>query len=279
MTAGIKTSICSYTKYFYENEKAASMKIVEYSIILVSLLLLLVTFPISIFFCIQIVNEYERVIIFRLGRIESGVKGPGLFFIIPCLDKCYKLDLRTTYSDVPPQQALTKDSVSVTVDAILYYRIQDPLKTIMLSNPNYSTGLLAMTVLRDIVGTKNLTDILSDREGTSAAMQKTLDGITLNRWGIKVERVELQEVKIPPQLQLAMAAEAISTREAKSKLITSEGEMTASRALKEAADIMIQSPATLQLRYLQTLTNISAINNQTIIFPLPIDILDRKSVV
>jgi len=183
------------------------------------------------------------------------------------------VDLRTITFDIPPQEILTKDSVTVTVDAVIYYKVFNP--TVAVSNvADYakSTRLLASTTLRNVLGTKSLAEILSQREEISAAMQSALDSAT-DPWGIKVERVEVKDVCLPKSLQRAMAAEAEASREARAKVIAAEGEMKASRSLKEAADIMMESPATLQLRYLQTLTSISAEKNSTIIFPLPIDML------
>ncbi|CAG5115501.1 unnamed protein product, partial [Candidula unifasciata] len=221
-----------------------------------------------------VVQEYERAVIFRLGRLVSGgAKGPGLFFIIPCMDSYTKVDLRTVSFDVPPQEVLTRDSVTVAVDAVVYYRVQNATMSITnVEDSNRSTRLLAATTLRNVLGTKNLSEILSDRENISHVMQSNLDECA-DPWGIRVERVEIKDVRLPVQLQRAMAAEAEAAREARAKVIAAEGEQKASRALKEAADIMIQSPAALQLRYLQTLNTISAEKNSTIIFPLPIDIL------
>ncbi|XP_059157561.1 mechanosensory protein 2-like isoform X4 [Physella acuta] len=239
-----------------------------------SLLMIICTFPFSLCLCIKVVQEYERAVIFRLGRLVSGgAKGPGLFFIIPCMDSYTKVDLRTVSFDVPPQEVLTRDSVTVAVDAVVYYRVKNATMSITnVEDANRSTRLLAATTLRNVLGTKNLSEILSDRENISHLMQTSLDEAT-DPWGVKVERVEVKDVRLPVQLQRAMAAEAEASREARAKVIAAEGEQKASRSLKEAADIMIQSPAALQLRYLQTLNTISAEKNSTIIFPLPIDML------
>jgi len=183
------------------------------------------------------------------------------------------VDLRTVSFDVPPQEVLTRDSVTVAVDAVVYYRVQNATMSITnVEDSNRSTRLLAATTLRNVLGTKNLSEILSDRENISHTMQVSLDEAT-DPWGVKVERVEVKDVRLPVQLQRAMAAEAEAAREARAKVIAAEGEQKASRALKDAADVMIQSPAALQLRYLQTLNTISAEKNSTIIFPLPIDML------
>lgn len=241
-----------------------------------SYLLIVVTMPFSLCLCIKVVQEYERAVIFRLGRlVKGGAKGPGIFFVIPCIDTYRKVDLRTVSFDVPPQEILSKDSVTVTVDAVIYYRVNDPMYSICnVSNFSHSTRLLAATTLRNVLGTKSLTEILSEREAISHTMQSSLDEAT-DPWGVKVERVEIKDVRLPVQLQRAMAAEAEAAREARAKVIAAEGEQRASRALKEAADVISESPSALQLRYLQTLNTISAEKNSTIIFPLPIDILQH----
>ncbi|KAG0421532.1 hypothetical protein HPB47_002582, partial [Ixodes persulcatus] len=222
----------------------------------------------------DIVQEYERAVIFRLGRlVEGGAKGPGLFFIIPCIDTYCKVDLRTVSFDVPPQEILSKDSVTVAVDAVVYYRISNA--TICITNVEdygHSTRLLAATTLRNVLGTKNLSEILSERESISHVMQASLDEAT-DSWGVKVERVEIKDVRLPVQLQRAMAAEAEAAREARAKVIAAEGEQKAARSLKEAAEVIAESPSALQLRYLQTLTSIAAEKNSTIVFPLPLELM------
>ncbi|KAA0703950.1 Erythrocyte band 7 integral membrane protein [Triplophysa tibetana] len=245
-------------------------------IVIISAIFAILVFPISIFISIKIVKEYERAVIFRLGRITARkAKGPGIFFIIPCTDSFIKVDLRTVSFDIPPQEILTKDSVTVSVDGVVYFRVSDPIASVAnVSNADYSTRLLAQTTLRNVLGTKNLSEVLSDRESISHSMQATLDEAT-DSWGIKVERVEIKDVKLPQQLQRAMAAEAEATREARAKVIAAEGEMNASRALKEASLVISESPSGLQLRYLQTLSNIAAEKNSTIIFPLPMDIISH----
>ncbi|XP_044763176.1 band 7 protein AGAP004871-like isoform X1 [Coccinella septempunctata] len=278
LDAGMKRTESGGLECYLEYEKSFTMGCVEYIATFGSVILLIMTFPFSLFWCFKVVQEYERAVIFRLGRLRTGgARGPGIFFIVPCVDSYCKVDLRTVSFDVPPQEALTKDSVTVTVDAVVYYRIQDPLNAVIkVANYSNSTRLLAMTTLRNILGTRNLAEILSDREAISHAMQTSLD-VATDPWGVKVERVEIKDVSLPQQLQRAMATEAEATREARAKVIAAEGEMKASRALKEASDVINQSPAALQLRYLQTLNNISAEKNSTIIFPLPIDILSYFS--
>ncbi|KAK3106214.1 hypothetical protein FSP39_015353 [Pinctada imbricata] len=221
----------------------------------------------------KVVAEYERAVIFRLGRVVGGAKGPGLFFLWPCIDEMNKVDLRTVAFDVPPQEILTKDSVTVSVDAVVYYRIFDPIMSVCnVDNAFRSAQLLSATTLRNVLGTKLMSELLTERDSIAHSMQQLLDTAT-DPWGIKVERVEIKDVRLPVQLQRAMAAEAEATREARAKVVAAEGEQNASRALKEAADVIMESPAAMQLRYLQTLGMISAERNSTIIFPLPIDMM------
>uniref|UniRef100_H2ZFR7 Band 7 domain-containing protein n=1 Tax=Ciona savignyi TaxID=51511 RepID=H2ZFR7_CIOSA len=210
-----------------------------YLLLGVSMLFMVILFPLALCAGIKVVQEYERAVIFRLGRLsKGGAKGPGIFFIIPCTDEYRKVDLRTVSFDVPPQEILTKDSVTISVDAVVYYRVQDATMSIAnVENADGATRLLAQTTLRNMLGTKSLSEVLTDREYISSGMQETLDEAT-DPWGIKVERVEIKDVRLPVQLQRAMAAEAEAAREARAKVIAAEGEMNASRKLKEAADVM-----------------------------------------
>ncbi|CAF3523151.1 unnamed protein product [Rotaria socialis] len=243
-------------------------------LVVLSYVLCALTFPFSLCIAVKVVQEYERAVIMRLGRILSGgAKGPGLFFVLPCVDTIMKVDLRTVTFDVPPQEILTRDSVTVSVDAVVYFRIFNPIISVTnVENSRYSTQLLAATTLRNILGTKTLQEILSDRENISHSMQAHLDEGT-DPWGVKVERVEIKDVRLPVSMQRSMAAEAEAAREARAKIIAAEGEQKASRSLKEAADVINESPIALQLRYLQTLTHISAEKNSTIVFPIPIELL------
>jgi len=247
-----------------------------YLLIGLSYILFILTFPLAVFMSIKIVKEYERAVIMRLGRIlPGGAKGPGLFFILPCIDNIINVDLRTITFDVPPQEILSKDSVTITVDAVCYFRIFNPVVSVIsVQNAQYSTRLLAATTLRNILGTKTLQEILREKDSISHQMQELLDHAT-DPWGIKVERVEVKDVRLPANMQRAMATEAEATREARAKVISAEGEQKASIALKEAADVISQSPVALQLRYLQTLTHISAEKNSTIIFPVPIEMMSQ----
>ncbi|KAI6205800.1 Band 7 protein family and Stomatin family-containing protein [Aphelenchoides besseyi] len=256
--------------YYPNNQPDAydtGLGVVGWILICLSYIFMLLTFPISICFCVRVVQEYERAVIFRLGRlIGGGAKGPGIFFVVPCIEQFTRVDLRTVSFNVPPQEILT-------LDAVVWYRIFNATISIAnVENSHLSTRLLAQTALRNILGTRSLSDILSDRDEIAAVMQNLLADTTA-RWGIKVERVEIKDVRLPVQLQRSMAREAESARDARAKVIASEGERLASRALREAAKIIAESPSAIQLRYLQTLNNISSEKNQTIILPLPIELL------
>merc|ERR1711971_370004 len=197
----------------------------------------------------------------------------GVFFIIPCVDIYEKIDMRTNTYEIPPQEILTKDSVTVFVNAIMYYKVADATRAVAnVDDYSGSARLLAATTLRNVLGTKNLGDILSERESIAHEMQTLLFEAT-EPWGVSVERVEVKDVRVPEQLMRAMAAEAEAARNARAKVIAAEGEHKASRALRHAADVIADSPAALQLRYLQTLSSISAENNSTIVFPVPVDLV------
>lgn len=260
----------------FESKDAESLGLCTLILAFISFVIVVLTFPLSLFFCLKIVQEYERVVIFRVGRLLPGndAKGPGIFFILPCIDTYMKVDLRVVSFDVPPQEILTRDSVTVAVDAVVYFRISNPIWSVVnVEDAHRSTKLLAQTTLRNELGTKNLSEVLVEREQISHSIQRILDEAT-DPWGMKVERVEVKDVRLPQQLQRAMAAEAEASREARAKVIAAKGEMNAARALKEASDVIAESPQALQLRYLQTLQTISAEKNSTIIFPLPIDMLN-----
>lgn len=248
----------------------------DYLLVIISYVVFILTLPIAIVMSLKIVKEYERAVIMRLGRVLSGgAKGPGLFFILPCIDNIITVDLRTVTFDVPPQEILSKDSVTITVDAVCYYRVFNPVISVVnVQNAKYSTQLLAATTLRNILGTKTLQEILREKDSVSVLMQTILDTAT-NKWGVKIERIEVKDVRLPENMQRAMATEAEATREAKAKVISADGEHKASVALKEAADVINQNPVALQLRYLQTLTHISAEKNSTIIFPVPIEMMSQ----
>jgi len=239
-----------------------------------ALFMVVTTLPLSLFFVVKVVQEYERAVIFRLGRLLSGgARGPGVFFIIPCVDVYEKIDMRSQTYEIPPQEILTKDSVTVFVNAILYYKVCNATHAVAnVDDYSGSARLLTATTLRNVLGTLSLGDILSQRETIAREMKETLDEAT-ESWGVQVERVEVKDVRVPEQLMRAMAAEAEAARDARAKVIAAEGEHKASRALRMAAEVIMDSPAALQLRYLQTLNSIAAENNSTIIFPIPIDIV------
>ncbi|TMW52420.1 hypothetical protein DOY81_002509 [Sarcophaga bullata] len=256
MSVGSASSIKPIIADADASDKASTFgKVLQY----LSIILVILTAPFSLFVCFKVVQEYERAVIFRLGRLlQGGAKGPGIFFILPCIDAYARVDLRTRTYDVPPQEVLTKDSVTVSVDAVVYYRVSNATVSVAnVENAHHSTRLLAQTTLRNTMGTRHLHEILSERMTISGTMQVQLDEAT-DAWGIKVERVEIKDVRLPVQLQRAMAAEAEAAREARAKVIAAEGEQKASRALREASEVIGDSPAALQLRYLQTLNTISA---------------------
>jgi len=222
---------------------------------------------------IRVVREYERGVIFRLGRLV-GAKGPGLFLIIPLVDKMVKVDLRTITLDVPPQEVITRDNVPVSVNAVVYFRVVDPQAAVVeVLDYIEATRQISMTTLRSVLGRVELDDILAEREKLNRELQQIIDEHT-DPWGIKVSTVEIKDVKIPTEMQRAIARQAEAERERRSKVINAEGEFQAAEKLREAAAIMRQAPGALQLRYLQTLSEISTENATTIVFPVPIEILD-----
>ncbi|KAL3091381.1 hypothetical protein niasHS_007174 [Heterodera schachtii] len=229
-------------------------------------------FSMFLVFMSYIVQQYERAVVFRLGRIRRKAQGPGLFFILPCVDEYRCVDLRTVTCDVPPQQVLSKDSVTVTVDAVVFYRVFNATQAVMMGNISSSTTLLAQTTLRHVFGTKTLSEILGNFNKINREMKLSMDKPS-DVWGVEVELVELKNVRLPHDMQRSMAAEAEAGREARAKMVAAEGEHKAAKALRDASLIIERSPAALQLRYLQTLNTISDKNNKTIIFPVPVDLL------
>lgn len=219
---------------------------------------------------IKIVQEYERGVIFRLGRLV-GAKGPGLFFIIPFVDRMVKVDLRVVTLDIPAQEAITKDNVTVKVDAVAYFRVVDPSAAItQVENYRQATWRIAQTTLRSVLGQSELDELLTHREQINHKLQKIIDEHT-EPWGVKVSIVEVKDVELPDTLKRAMARQAEAEREKRGKIIHAEGELQASHALAQAAQIISQEPAAIQLRYLETLVEIATEKNSTIIFPLPIE--------
>ena len=226
-----------------------------------------------LFSAIKILNEYERGVIFRLGRVLGTPKGPGLILLIPIIDRMVKVSLRTVVLDIPPQDVITRDNVSIKVNAVVYFRVVDPLKAIIdVENFLYATSQLSQTTLRSVLGQAELDDLLSHREQLNDRLQEILD-LHTEPWGIKVSNVEVKNVDLPQEMQRAIARQAEAERERRAKVIGAEGEFQAATKLAEASDILSQSPMSLQLRYLQTLIEISTEKNSTVIFPLPIDII------
>ncbi|OPY68119.1 MAG: FtsH protease regulator HflK [Syntrophorhabdus sp. PtaU1.Bin050] len=222
---------------------------------------------------IRILNEYERGVIFRLGRVLGSPKGPGLIILIPVIDRMVKVSLRTVVLDVPPQDVITRDNVSVKVNAVVYFRVIDPLKAIIaVENFLYATSQLSQTTLRSVLGQAELDDLLSHREKINETLQEILDTHT-EPWGIKVSNVEVKNVDLPQEMQRAIARQAEAERERRAKVIGAEGEYQAATKLSEASDILSRNPMALQLRYLQTLIEISTEKNSTIVFPIPIDLI------
>ena len=225
-----------------------------------------------LFSMIKVLKEYERGVIFRLGRL-IGAKGPGLIILIPFIDKMVRVDLRVITYDVPPQDVITRDNVSVKVNAVLYFQVMDPNKAIV-SVANYfeATSQIAQTTLRSVLGQQELDDLLARREKINAELQRIIDDQT-EPWGIKVSVVEVKNVDLPPEMQRAMAKQAEAERERRSKVIHADGEYQASKKLAEAATELSKGPNAMQLRFLQTLTEVAAEKNSTLIFPVPIDLL------
>jgi len=221
---------------------------------------------------IKILNEYERGVVFRLGRIVD-LKGPGFKWIIPMVDKMTKISLRLITMDVPPQDVITRDNVSVKVNAVVYFRVVEPIKAVIqVENYLYATSQLAQTTLRSVLGQVELDELLAEREKLNIKLQDVLDKQT-DAWGIKVTLVELKYVDLPEDMKQIMARQAEAERERRAKIISAEGEFQAAAKLTEASDILAQSPMALQLRFLQTLTEMSSNQSSTIVFPLPLDLL------
>ena len=222
---------------------------------------------------LKVLNEYERAVVFRLGRLNP-FRGPGIIFVIPILERAVRIDLRTVTLDIPAQDVITRDNVTVKVSAVLYFRVIDPSRAVTeVRDYLYGTMQLAQTTLRSVGGQTELDDLLSQREKLNAKIQEIIDAQT-EPWGIKVVLVELKNIDLPRDMQRAIAAQAEAERERRAKVIAAEGEFQAAQRLAEAAEIMGKSPITLQLRYLQTLAEIATEHNSTIVFPVPIDLFE-----
>jgi regulator of protease activity HflC (stomatin/prohibitin superfamily) len=234
-----------------------------------SSILLVPLFP----FFIRVVNEYERGVIFRLGRL-IGAKGPGMFILLPFVDRMVKVDLRTVTLDVPAQEAITRDNVTVKVNAVIYFRVVEPtMAVVRIIDYVRATSQISQTTLRSVLGQSDLDELLGQREQINQRLQHIIDEQT-EPWGIKVATVEVKDVELPSTMQRAMARQAEAERERRAKIIAADGEYQASERLKEAAVVMSQEPITVQLRYLQTLTEVAAENNSTIVFPIPVDLIE-----
>jgi regulator of protease activity HflC (stomatin/prohibitin superfamily) len=237
-----------------------------------SIIFLVVVVVLFLASAIRILNEYERGVIFRLGRVMSKAKGPGLIILIPVVDKLVKISLRLVAMDVPPQDVITRDNVSVKVNAVIYFRVMESIKAVIeVENYLYATSQLAQTTLRSVCGQAELDELLSDREKINTQLQEILDKHT-DPWGVKVTTVEVKHIDLPQDMQRAMARQAEAERERRAKVINAEGEHQAAARLAEAAAIIAEHPMALQLRYLQTLREVSAENNSTTLFPIPIDL-------
>src|SRR5881397_2831397 len=241
------------------------------ALIIVAILLFLIV--LFLFSAIKVAREYERGIIFRLGRLLPSPKGPGLFILIPIVDRMVKVDLRTITLTIPPQEVITKDNVPVRVNAVAYFRIVDPRNAIVqVENFMVATSQIAQTTLRSVLGQHVLDELLSEREKINAILQGIIDEAT-GPWGVKVSIVEVKDVEIPSNMQRAMARQAEAERERRAKVINAEGEYQASERLKDAANVIEEHPVALQLRYLQTLLELGSSQSTTIVFPAPIDLI------
>jgi len=222
---------------------------------------------------VRILPEYERGVVFRLGRLQPEPYGPGLFLLIPIVDRMIRISMRTVVHDVPPQDVITKDNVSLKVNAVVYFRVMNARKAVVeVENYHYATSQLAQTTLRSVLGQVELDELLSGRDKINHHLQEILDQQT-DPWGIKIAAVEVKHVDLPPEMQRAMAKQAEAEREKRAKIIHAHGEQQAAKMLAQAAEELSASPTSMQLRYLQTLTEISSERNSTLIFPLPVELL------
>ncbi len=240
-----------------------------------SVLFTIIIFLAILYNIVKILKQYERGVIFTLGKVstEHGVKGPGIIFLWPGIQKMVRVSLRTVTMDVPAQDVITKDNVTVKVNAVVYFRVIDPARAIVeVEDFYYATSQIAQTTLRSVLGQNTFDDLLSNREAINAELQKVID-LQTEPWGVKVTTVEVKNVDLPAEMQRAIAIQAQAERERRAKVIHAEGELQAATKLSEASDIISKNPTSLQLRYLQTLTEIASEKNSTIIFPLPIDLI------
>ena len=244
---------------------------------LIAVVAVLVIVLFVLFAAVKVIREYERAVVFRVGHLRTHPLGPGIIFLIPIVDRMVRVDLRTITLNVPPQEVITKDNVPARVNAVAYFRIVEPNAAIVqVENFMVATSQIAQTTLRSVLGQHVLDELLSERDKINQILQGIIDEAT-SPWGIKVSVVEVKDVEIPSEMQRAMARQAEAERERRAKVISAEGEFQASERLRDAAQVMSQQPASLQLRYLQTLLEIGASNNSTVVFPIPIDLLTALS--
>jgi regulator of protease activity HflC (stomatin/prohibitin superfamily) len=240
---------------------------------LIAILTILVILALLLFSAIRIVQEYERGVIFRLGRVIAGAKGPGLFFIIPFIDRMVKVNLQTVTMNVPAQDVITRDNVTVRVDAVIYFKVIAPVKaTVNIQNYMFGTSQVSQTTLRSVCGTAELDELLSERERLNSEIQRIVDDLT-EPWGVKVELVEIKDVNLPSEIQRAMARQAEAERDRRAKIINAEGEFQAAQKLSDAAAVIAEHPIAYQLRMLQTVTEVAAEKNSTLVLPIPIELL------
>ncbi|VDM38162.1 unnamed protein product [Toxocara canis] len=261
------------TRHLLDDEKQRTPYLLHVALYALSIFLLVITFPFCLPFCMKVAREYERAVVMRLGRlIEGGTKGPGLFFVMPCIDTFRIVDLRVLSFDVPPQEILSRDSVTVSVEAVIYFRVNNPVVSVTnVNDAQFSTKLLAQTTLRNVLGTRTLSEMLSERDSIANVIEKVLEEGT-DPWGVQVQRVEIKDIRLPHQLMRSMATEAEAARDARALVIHADGERNASRCLAEAAGVIGDSNVSLQLRYLQTLTDVAAEHNSTVVVPVPMEI-------
>jgi regulator of protease activity HflC (stomatin/prohibitin superfamily) len=247
------------------------LQAVGVSFAFIALVVVVVVVASFLYSAVKVVKEYERGVIFRLGRVQGGPKGPGLFLLLPLVDRMVKIDLRTVTMDVPPQDVITRDNVPARVNAVIYFRVVDPNRSVIeVENHVLATSQISQTTLRSVLGQKDLDQLLTNREEINEELQRIIDEQT-DPWGVKVSVVEVKDVEIPQQMQRAMARQAESERERRAKIIAAEGEYQASERLRQAAD-RLESPTALQLRLFQTMGEIAVNQNSTIILPVPIDL-------
>uniref|UniRef100_A0A8C8RCD3 Podocin n=1 Tax=Pelusios castaneus TaxID=367368 RepID=A0A8C8RCD3_9SAUR len=261
-----------------EGMMSPGLGICEWLLTILSLLFIIVTFPISVWFCMKIVQEYERAIVFRMGHLLPGrPRGPGLFFFLPCLDTYHKIDRRLKTLEIPFHEVVTKDMVTMEIDAICYYRMENAsLLITTVTNLSNAVQLLVQTTMKRLLAHRSFSEILLERKSIGQEMKVALDAVTC-RWGIKMERTEINRVRLPAEVQQSLAVEAEAQRQAKVRVIAAEGEKVASESLKMAAEILASAPAAVQLRYLHMLQSLSAEKPSTIVLPLPFDLMNFVS--